>query len=96
MRELIASYYEIMIELKNIKAGEIFYHSIIQIFGHCSDASESISIVHTDGSTNTTRIYNNYFKVIIKTQILKSIKDENLFETILNIKGFCQIELWEK
>lgn len=86
-----------MIELKNIKAGEIFYHSIIQIFGHCSDASESISIVHTDGSTTTTRIYNNYFKVNIKTQILKSIKYKNFFKKIIiNMKGFCQIEFWEK
>ena len=54
-----------MIELKNIKAGEVFYHSVIQIFGFCSDDSESVTIINTSRVfTATSRIYNNYFKVI--------------------------------
>jgi len=57
-----------MIELFNVKAGDIFYHSIIQIFGNCTttNTDESIEVSDGNGRIISWKIVNSFFKVIQK------------------------------
>jgi hypothetical protein len=53
-----------MIELINIKEGEIFDHSIVYLFGICINYSKpTIEIIDSIGNSITWSINNNYFKV---------------------------------
>ena len=52
-----------MIEIINVKAGDIFYHSIIQLFGSCiNDKTQSIEVFDNNGRSISWKLVNFYFK----------------------------------
>ncbi len=54
-----------MIEILNVKGGDIYYQSVIQIFGNCSttNCNELIEVTNGDGPTIAWKIISSYFKV---------------------------------
>jgi len=56
-----------MIELLNVKEGDIYEQSLIYLFGKCEDTIRpSIEIKDKFGNSISWKIFNNYFKVIFK------------------------------
>ncbi len=56
-----------MIELINVKPGDVFSHSIVYLFGFCSQATPTnqIQVInHKNDSAIVWSIVNGYFKVI--------------------------------
>ena len=54
-----------MIELLNVKEGDIFKQSLVYLFGKSYDTSQSsIQIFDHFGTEISWKIVNNYFKVI--------------------------------
>lgn len=56
-----------MIQLLNVKAGDLFYHSVIPLFGKCDDYEQFISI-----GGRQWKIENNYFKGFVKLEYGKN------------------------
>lgn len=55
-----------MIELLNIKPGDLFDYSIVYLFGTCVNSScVSIEVVDNCGDSIPWPIRNNYFKVSV-------------------------------
>jgi hypothetical protein len=53
-----------MIELLNVKEGDIYEQSLIHVFGKCEDTiSPRIEITDKFGKMISWKIVNNYFKV---------------------------------
>ena len=57
-----------MIELLNVKEGDIYEHGLIYIFGKCFDVQKSsIEVIDKFGNSISWKIVNDYFKVISKS-----------------------------
>ena len=71
-----------MIQLLNVKAGDLFYHSVIPLFGKCDDYEQFISI-----GGRQWKIENNYFKVcyFLNKESFQELK----FNNEIFSKGIC-------
>lgn len=62
-----------MIELLNVKEGDIYEHSLIYFFGKCFDAkNSSIEVIDKFGNSINWKIVNTYFKVNLNSIKLQS------------------------
>jgi hypothetical protein len=58
-----------MIEIFNLKPGEIIYHSIAYLFGFCKSYDEPfIKVTDANQVTITWNLKNDYFKVMVKSK----------------------------